>query len=62
MTDEKPKRNLKEKFGLILIKESGFEIKTVAPMKWVDLENAKLWWPSGTNVKSKNRCNSDKDT
>ena len=30
-------------------------------MKWVDLENAKLWWPSSTNVKSKKKCNPDKD-
>ena len=62
MSDDRPKRNLKEKFGLILIKEGGYETKTVAPMKWVDLENAKLWWPSGTNVKSKKKCNPDKDT
>ena len=62
MSDERPKRNLNEKFGLILIKEGGFETKTVAPMKWVDLENAKLCWPSSTNVKSKKKCNPDKDT
>ena len=31
-------------------------------MRWVDLENAKLWWPSGgTNVKSKKNCNPEKD-
>ena len=36
MSDERPKKNLKEKIGLILIKEGGFETKTVAPMKWVD--------------------------
>ena len=62
MSYERPKRNVKENFGLILIKESGFETKTVAPMKWLDLENAKLWWSSGTNVKSKKKCNLDKDT
>ena len=42
MSDDRPKRNLKEKFGSILIKEGAFETKTVAPMKWVDLKNAKL--------------------
>ena len=42
MSDERPKRNLKEKFGLIILKEDGFEAKRVAPMKWVDLENVKL--------------------
>ena len=42
MSDERTKRNLKEKFGLILIKDVGFEPKTVAPMKLVDLENPKL--------------------
>ena len=31
MSDGRPTRNLKEKFGLILIKEGGFETKTVAP-------------------------------
>lgn len=62
MSDERPKRNLKEKFWLIIIKEDGFETKTVAPIKWIDLENAKLWWPTGTNVKNKNKCNPDKDT
>ena len=62
MSDERPKRNLKEQLRLILIKEDGFETKTVAPMKWVDMENVKLWWPSGTNVESKKKCNPDKDT
>ena len=42
--------------------EGGFETKTVASMKWVDLENAKLWWPTGTIVKSTNKCNPVKDT
>ena len=62
MSDERTKRNLKEKFGLILIKEVGFEPKTVAPMKLVDLENSKLQQPSDINVKSKKKCNPDKDT
>lgn len=31
-------------------------------MKWDDLENAKLWVPSGTNVKSKQNVNPDYDT
>ena len=61
MSNERSKRNVKEKFGLILIKEGGFETKTVASMKWVDLENAKLW-PSGSNVKIKKNFNPDKDT
>ena len=34
----------------------------MAPIKWIDLENAKLWWPTGINVKNKNKCNPDKDT
>ena len=52
MSDEKPKRNLKEKFWL----------ENLAPMRWADLENAKLWWTSGsTNVKSKKECNPEKD-
>lgn len=38
------------------------DTKTVALMKWLDLENAKLWWSSGTNVKSKKMCDPDKDT
>ena len=49
------------KFEIILIKEGGFETKTVAPKKWVDLKNAKLWWLSGINVKSKQNCNPYKD-
>lgn len=38
------------------------DTKTVALMKWVDVENAKLSWSSGTSVKSKKKCDPDKDT
>ena len=38
MSYDRPKRNLKEKSVLIPTEKSGFETKTVTPMKWVELK------------------------